>query len=236
WATVALACVFLVIRIFSRLRIQRRLFWDDAFVIFAFILALITAALWQWQAPAMYWILGVLAGTEQPTSLADVFKKQKLWLKVSLVVQLFFYTSLTAVKLSFLIFFRRLGDRVPKFNWFWWPVVLFVLAIWFTSIGNTQYQCELGSIEVLNGYCTTEPANNFTAITLKVNCALDVLSDFLIMMIPVVLLWNVKMRLGRKLAFIGLFSLSLVTVAVAIARAATLGATKWANGLHDPTY
>lgn len=55
-------------------------------------------------------------------------------------------------------------------------------------------------------------------------------------MIPVVLLWNVQMHLGRKLAFIGLFSLSLVTVAVAIARAAILGATKWANGLHDPTY
>jgi hypothetical protein len=179
WATVALAGIFLVIRIFSRLRIQRRLYWDDAFVLFAFVLALITAALWQWQAPSMYWLLGALAGTEQSTSLADVFKKQKLWLKVSLVVQLFFYTSLTAVKLSFLLFFRRLGDRVPKFNWFWWPVVLFVLAIWFASIGNTQYECELGSTELLNGYCSTEPANNFTAITLKVNCALDVLSDFL---------------------------------------------------------
>lgn len=127
----------------------------------------------------MYWVLGALAGTQHFTSLDDVFKKQKLWLRVSLVIHLFFYTSLTAVKLSFLLFFRRLGDRVPKFNWFWWPIVLFVIAIWLASIGDAPYKCELGSTETLNAYCTTEPANRFTEIIIQVNCVLDVLSDFL---------------------------------------------------------
>ena len=38
------------------------------------------------------------------------------------------------------------------------------------------------------------------------------------------------------MALIGLFSLSLITMAVATARAADLSATMWVNGLHDPTY
>lgn len=53
----------------------------------------------------MYWFLGVDAGTE--TATADIFSKQVMWLRVSIIVQVFFYTALTAVKLSFLFFFEH---------------------------------------------------------------------------------------------------------------------------------
>ena len=178
WTTEALAIIFLAMRLYSRLHTQQRIFWDDFFATFALILTLITAVLWQWQAPVMYRILAVDAGTE--TAPADIFAEQILWLKVTLVVEIFFYTSLTATKLSFLFFFRRLGDKVRGFHWYWWPVTVFVLAVWIACIGNVQYQCELGSIQQLNyGYCASEAGSAFTSITLKVNCALDVFSDFL---------------------------------------------------------
>ncbi|PSR77156.1 hypothetical protein BD289DRAFT_378065, partial [Coniella lustricola] len=235
WATEALATLFVLIRLYSRFRSHRRLFWDDAFVIFAWILTFVTAFLWQWQAPPMYWILDVDAGRAPPT--ADIYEKQILWLKVSLTVEIFFYTGLTAVKLSILFFFRRLGDNIHRFKLYWWPVTLFVLAIWFACLGNVQYHCEIGTVQQLDTrYCTTEAASQFTSVTLIVNAALDVLSDFMIIMIPVWLLWKVQMHIKRKLALIGLFSLSLVTMAVAIARAADLSATMWSNGTHDPTY
>lgn len=183
WATEAMAIIFLALRFYSRWTSQRRIFWDDVFVMFAFLLTLVTAILWQWQAPIMYWILAVDAGTEAPT--ADIFSRQILWLKVSLAVEIFFYTSLTAVKLSFLFFFRRLGENVRRFNWYWWPVTMFVLAIWLASIGNIQYKCEIGSIQQLNyGYCASEANSRFTSDTLKANCALDVLSDFLSKYLP----------------------------------------------------
>lgn len=126
----------------------------------------------------MYWILAVDAGTAAPA--ADILSKQIVWLRVSLAVEIFFYTSLTAVKLSFLFFFRRLGENVRRFNWYWWPLTMFVLAIWVAAIGNVQYKCEVGSIVQLNtGFCVSEAASRFTSDTLKANCALDVLSDFL---------------------------------------------------------
>lgn len=181
WATEAMATIFLALRFYSRWKSQKRIFWDDVFVTFAYLLTLVTAILWQWQTPVMYWFLGIVAGTEPLTSdLADLYSKQILWLKVSLVVEIFFYTSLTAVKLSFLFFFRRMGDKVSRFNWYWWPVIMFVLAIWIATLGNIQYKCEIGSVQQLNsGYCKSEAASRFTSDTLKANAALDVLSDLL---------------------------------------------------------
>lgn len=178
WATEAMAGIFLALRIYSRLEKQKRIFWDDVFVTLAFLLTLVVAILWQWQAPVMYWFLGVDAGTEAPT--ADIFSKQVLWLKVSITVQVFFYTSLTSVKLSFLFFFRRMGDNVSRFSWYWWPVTMLVLAIWIASIGNMQFQCLVGSSEQINsGYCASMDASRFTSETLEANAALDVLSDLL---------------------------------------------------------
>lgn len=44
------------------------------------------------------------------------------------------------------------------------------------------------------------------------------------------------MKFKNKMALIGLFSASVITMAIAIARAADLSATMWVNGTHDPTY
>ncbi|KAM4064609.1 hypothetical protein HRG_005022 [Hirsutella rhossiliensis] len=234
WATAALAFAFLLVRLYSRFRGPRRLYWDDLFVIVAFALALVTAALWQWVAPDMYYLLNVAAGFAPPTP--DVFDRQRVWLRVSLVVELFFYTSLTAVKLAFLFFFRRLGHNVPGQKYMWWPIFLFTLAIWVASMGNVQYRCLVGPVEDLNGYCGEPSAIEFTTITLKVNCALDIFSDFLIMLIPITLLWNDRIQWAKKFAFIGLFSLSVVTMIIATVRVADINSTKWDNGQNDPTY
>ncbi|KAI0402396.1 hypothetical protein F4802DRAFT_600164 [Xylaria palmicola] len=123
----------------------------------------------------MYLILNVLAGFAPLTM--DISQKQVIWLKVSLIVELFFYTGLTSVKLSFLLFFTRLGHNVSRFNYLWWPIFLFTIAVWLAAIVNVQYHCLVGSLEELNSYCDTEPAITFTTVTLKVNCALDVFTE-----------------------------------------------------------
>ncbi len=56
------------------------------------------------------------------------------------------------------------------------------------------------------------------------------------MLIPFTLLWNVRMRWQKKLAFAGIFSLSIITMVIATVRAADVSATKWVTGQNDPTY
>ncbi|KAJ4393372.1 hypothetical protein N0V93_002580 [Gnomoniopsis smithogilvyi] len=73
-----------------------------------------------------------------------------------------------------------MGDNVRRFNWYWWPVTVFVLAIWVATLGNIQYKCEIGSVQQLDtGYCASWAASRFTSDTLKANAALDVLSDLM---------------------------------------------------------
>ncbi|KAK4206939.1 hypothetical protein QBC37DRAFT_444784 [Rhypophila decipiens] len=235
WVSAAVVLLFLTVRLYARLfRGARRLYWDDGLAILAAILVIITTALWQWVAHSMYLTLNVSVGAAVPP--ADFFSQLELWLRVSYVVQTFFYTTLTAVKLSLLFFFRRLGGHMDRLRYVWWPVLGLTLATWVTGLGTSQFKCLLGSSEYIITYCDKPWAIEFTTVTLKVNCALDVLTDVLILLIPIILVWGVQLHLRRKLAFTGLFSLTAITIIVSIVRAVGINASKWENGQNDPSY
>lgn len=53
------------------------------------------------------------------------------------------------------------------------------------------------------------------------------------MLLPAILLWNTRIRWSKKLALMGLFSLSAVTIVAAIVRAAVVNASKGPNGGRD---
>ncbi|KAK2616864.1 hypothetical protein QQS21_000242 [Conoideocrella luteorostrata] len=235
WAGVAVASAFIAGRLYTRLRTSRRLYLDDYLISFAYVLLLVTAALWQWGAKDMYYILNVNAGLVQLDPV-DFVKHMRRFLLVSFIVELFFYTILVLFKLSLLYFFKRLGSSAHRFKYFWWPTLVFSLCVYLVAIGDVDYKCLFGSLESITIRCNSPEGTKFLAVTLNVNCALDVLSDFLIMLLPILLLWNVQIRLGKKIALLGIFSLSIITMAVAIARAADIGATQKSNGLPDSTY
>lgn len=56
------------------------------------------------------------------------------------------------------------------------------------------------------------------------------------MSIPMVLLLNVRMPWRKKLAFLAIFSVSMITIGVSIARAATIVALQKSNGLPDGSH
>lgn len=144
---------------------------------------MIIAALWQWAAPVMYWTLEITQGGKAlDVGLELLFERLKLWLRVVFVTSIFFYTSLTAIKVSFLLFFRKLGDRVPRFNLYWWPVFLFVLATWIVGIGTTAKESECilpKDMQTLFFTCQAPAETSYDVAVLKAMCALDVTSDFL---------------------------------------------------------
>lgn len=133
--------------------------------------------LWQYAARDMYYILNVNAGVA-PIE-ADFFARMRRWLVISCVVEIFFYTILIMFKLSMLFFFKRLGTSVDRFNYLWWPILLFSLSTFFVSIGDVEYKCLFGDLNTITVYCNSPSAISFLRVTLNVNAALDVLSDFL---------------------------------------------------------
>ncbi|KAI8630104.1 hypothetical protein F5Y19DRAFT_474493 [Xylariaceae sp. FL1651] len=234
WAGAAVATIFLVGRLYARFHRARRLHLDDFCILFAYILVVTTAALWQYGAKDMYYILNVGAGVV-PIG-ADYVARLRRYLVISCVVQILYYTTLIFFKLSMLFFFKRLGTCVDILKYLWWPILLFSLSTFFVTIGDGEYQCYLGSLHAIEIYCISGRGTSFLRTTLDVNAALDVLSDFLIMLIPIILLWNVQIRWAKKIAIMGIFSLSLVTIAIAIARVVDVGATQLSTGLPNSTY
>lgn len=179
WAGVAISGLVLVCRLYSRFRGPRRLFWDDAFAILAFILVLVTGALWQWAARDMYYVINVESGIE--AFKPDFFERVERWLLVSLIVELCFYTSLISIKLSFLFFFWRLCSVINYFKYIWWAVLFCSLASYLGSVGDVNYKCLVGPVDTILGECNAPELIDWTNMTLKVNCAFDVFTDFLSM-------------------------------------------------------
>ncbi|KAK4460192.1 hypothetical protein QBC42DRAFT_298828 [Cladorrhinum samala] len=215
WATTTISVLCLLVRLHERYH-KKKLHPDDYWAIFAGILVLASAILFTWAHPTMYLVLNIQAGLEQPRD-ADSFKSaQSTWLVTLLAATTMFNFSLTSVKLSLLLFFRRLGGRVQKHRKLWWGTLFFVIVIWSSSVAGHEYQCLLGSIDYIQQNCFTESAIRVTKAKLIAHRIVDIASDLLIMAIPILLVWNVQMRWKKKLALLGLFSLSILTIIIAL--------------------
>lgn len=183
WALVALSGITLACRLVSRFQGPRRLFLDDGLVIFPWLLSLVTAAVWQWAARDMYYIMNVQAGLAMyaPDRYLPSLRN---WLNASLIASLIFYTALFSIKLSFLFFFRRLGNKIKHFKYIWWGVLFVTVSCFLASVGNVDYKCLVGTIEQITGVCQTEHEIAFPTVTVKANAALDIVTDFMSPSIP----------------------------------------------------
>ena len=114
---------------------------------FAWVLLLITAVLWQTQVEALYTQFKLLSQAILPTP--EIEHKQTVYFRSLAALIVFFYTCLFAVKLSFLVFFRRLGPKVQGQRTWWWIVLVFNTAVWITLIGSMGWRCMLKPLEFI---------------------------------------------------------------------------------------
>ena len=142
--------LFFVFRVLVRLKVFRRLHADDALVLFACIMLFINTVLWQSDVDDLYENIAVSAGQlfPPPTELPHNTER---YLRRSIVVIVLFYTGLWSVKLSFLIFFKRLGHNVRHQSILWWFVLIVTVASWVTCLGTIEYHCLASSFTYITG-------------------------------------------------------------------------------------
>ncbi|KAK4168776.1 hypothetical protein QBC43DRAFT_106231 [Cladorrhinum sp. PSN259] len=228
WSFAGVTLIFLSVRLYARVRGPRRIYWDDAFIILTALIILATAILWQMTADNMYYVMAVVAGVRQYDG-SDLLGDLARFLRGAAVAMTLYHISLVTIKVSLLLFFRRIGEHQDRLRYVWWPVMVFTLATGVAMLANFQWSCFFGDYERIFLTCGQRDKITYNVVVVKINCALDVISDFMIMMIPVILIWNVRMRLAKKMAFVGLFSLTIITMIIAIVRAA--GTTRiWDKG------
>jgi ABC-type enterochelin transport system permease subunit len=167
-----------MMRLVARWATFKKFWFDDAFVIFAWMLALGTAIDWQLVAWKMYEFVSVTSGQIRSPS-PDFVADTESYYKGSLAVLVFYYSSLWAVKISFLLFFKRLGQNVRGQKVLWWSIFGLTLATYLVCIGDIQYSCLVVPLPKLVATCSSDQNVQFQTATLKLNCALDVVTDFL---------------------------------------------------------
>ena len=148
WGGVALAGLFFLGRISARVAVFQQLFWDDLLVFLAWCMFLANTIIWQFNKGKLYENLGVISGDIFPPP-ASLPQDTEAYLKASLVVYLFFYSSLWFIKFSFLVFFRPLGYQVKGQNTLWWTVTAITIASWLASIGTIEFACLIRSFDYI---------------------------------------------------------------------------------------
>jgi hypothetical protein len=175
WVFFSLATIGLVFRFYVRLKCFRKLLADDYIAGFAWLLLLISACIWYMTIDGMYELSYVSAGMALPS--AKFPDNAHRFLVGSNVALLMFYVGLWSIKLSFLVFFYRLGENFRPYQVCWWIILVFTVASGFVCIGDIQYHCLSDPFKKVFSKCASEDAIRFQEITVKLNCALDVLTD-----------------------------------------------------------
>ncbi|KAJ4360313.1 uncharacterized protein N0V89_000874 [Didymosphaeria variabile] len=133
------------------------------------------------------------------------------------ITQLFFYNALWAIKISFLIFFRRIGVvALPAVKRYWTIVVALTIAAYIGGWLLNPYDCWAKKGLYV---CDRDPAvARFTPIALTLATAFDVITDCLIVAIPFAILSHMRLSLRQKLILYSIFSFELITMLVAVVR------------------
>ncbi|KAL4924159.1 uncharacterized protein BDV17DRAFT_221655 [Aspergillus undulatus] len=224
WTFTALSALFLVFRLTVRFRMNGRFLLDDFLVFVAWSLHLATTITWQVKSDTIYLFYAVNAGTVQWTpDLADRFNDL---FRVLGVVSIMFYLGLWSIKMSFLVFFYRLGSRVKSHRIWWWVVFGFTVALGILSVADGNYKCCFNGWGFIIANCTNPYYSAWSMRVYYTNCAADVVSDILILTIPVLIVWRARITLGKKIVLMAVFSATLVDITIAIIRVAVVDLTQ----------
>lgn len=113
-------------------------------MIVAWFMLCATAALYQTQSVNLYNHYPLVTGKIPPTPVN--LARERTLLKSILAEFYLWYTTLWIVKLSILLFFRRLFGERQQAPWrkaWWWFVTIVTVATWAACLGTLPYDCLL---------------------------------------------------------------------------------------------
>lgn len=105
---------------------------------------LVTNILWQINLQMLYEYFAIIAG-KKPFDVGYIDRPATM-LRTGVILHILFYSTLWLVKLSFLMFFRRLGSKVKGQKIWWWCILVFTVLAWVACISDIQYKCYLSSV------------------------------------------------------------------------------------------
>ncbi|KAA8642706.1 hypothetical protein EYZ11_011884 [Aspergillus tanneri] len=218
----AVALVGVVIRYVIRFRTPKRRFQlDDGLLLLAVILLLTSLIIMYHHVVDPMFLLGALQnrvqGVELPANVLQISHDFHKWNVAALMIS---WCSICAVKFYFLIFFKRLIDRLRLWQLYWWVVTVFNVALLFFGVTVYYISCPFWDARELQ--CSSGRYKLALIRDSAAQISLDIAADLLILVIPIGLIWKIRVQWTQKLALMSSLCLTFVLVALSITRVAGL--------------
>ena len=140
WTGVILSLSFMIFRVYVRLRLFRRLFPDDGFVVAAWLFYVALGIIFQTQINTMW--IAINAGSNWQEQLSpDYIERVNVFMHLQIGTWVLSLTALWLIKFSFLLFFRKLGNHVRRQRILWWAIIGFTSASYVVCISLGAFTC-----------------------------------------------------------------------------------------------
>ncbi|KAE8349704.1 hypothetical protein BDV28DRAFT_151634 [Aspergillus coremiiformis] len=218
-----LAVLGVLMRFFIRFRVRKERFATDdglLLVAFAFLIASMVI-MYHNVIDRMYIVYALLINVEgavPPTDWRDISSQFHLWSSICLTL---IWLSFSAVKLSFLFFFKKLIDRMHSWLIYWWVITIFNGAV--LLYGSTIYfiSCPY-FFDDRELQCSTGYRKHIIVTESVVLMVMDTVGDVLILAIPFSIIWKIRVRLPHKIILMCSLCLTIVMIALSIIRVSGL--------------
>ncbi|KAL4897523.1 hypothetical protein BDV59DRAFT_167930 [Aspergillus ambiguus] len=151
--------------------------------------------------------------------------------------QLLYNPALTMVKVSILLFLRRLESKSRLVNFLSWGTMAVTVGLFLAVLFVDLFQCWPVAFvydkTIAGGTCIAQGA--FYVAT----AALNLFTDLLVLSIPILITWSLHMPLRRKIAVCLILCLGGVATAIGVWRIVILAQAFFPDPDHpnpDPTY
>lgn len=164
------------LRAYVRIAKQGRLHSDDFALFFGLALYITLCALYIADIPYLYSVMEWLSGKTQlsPKIVADYTQM----MKYNYAVTMFFWAVLWCVKISLLLFFRRVILRT-NFIKVWWVILVFTILTFIGCVISQFTSCDSIHDFTRLGACVSPRNQRAQIISLYYSFAVDVLTDIL---------------------------------------------------------
>lgn len=220
-ALLGLSILTAAVRTVIRVRLYRRLHPDDFMLLFACVTLIAANVVVYLMLSDLYWSEELLLNPG-PTILAmartpeEISGRIQSTRKTMLSFMALSWTAIYAIKLCFLLFFHQMIDWLKRLGLIWKITLGITVLSYCICLSSLFMTCTHYDIEVVEcaGAAGFVKTFTFAALTNSV----DVMTDLLIIMVPVLLLWKAKIEVRQKTLLGCFLCLSICMIIVALVR------------------
>ncbi|OHE91334.1 hypothetical protein CORC01_13363 [Colletotrichum orchidophilum] len=220
-ALIVLTTVVVGTRVVLAVMHQNRFLPEDGWLVACYVFFMVLAVLYLFIVPAFFRLTDMASGIIEPyeTATEDALFIQKGLFTVSACL----WFCLWSAKFSLLCLYKKLLDKLPYYTKLWWALVVFCGLTLVGTVISLFLACSSMHAWFSVGACTTPRDVEAAAVSMWFAYAVDVLTDLLIMMLPLRLIITLQMPLSRKISIAGLFCLGWVCIAASTVRVTQIG-------------